>query len=33
MVQTEDNLENIERYPDAPEPAAEWNIQIQYSSD
>ena len=32
MVETE-NLENIERDPDAPEPAAEWDIQMAYSSD
>jgi hypothetical protein len=33
MVETENNAEDIQRDPDAPEPAAEWNIQMEYLSD
>jgi hypothetical protein len=33
MVETENNPESIERDPNAPEPAAEWDIQMEYSSD
>jgi hypothetical protein len=33
MIKIENNPENIERDPDYPEPAAEWDIQMEYYSD
>jgi len=33
MVEADDTLEEIERDPDASEPACEIDIQIQYSCD